>query len=80
MSQRILLFEADQGFAQEVRQNFESLGVAVDVAGDGEQGIDMATAQHPDLRLRSVQTRSVPSRLLRVSAPTLVHILSQEFA
>src|SRR5688572_13451288 len=55
MGQRILLFEADQGFAHEVRQQFEALGVTVDVANDGDQGLDIAAANRPDLILLTIE-------------------------
>jgi len=55
MGQRILLFEADQGFAHEVRQKFEALGVTVDVANDGDQGLDIAAAHRPDLILLTIE-------------------------
>ena len=55
MSQRILLFESDNAFADEVRSNFEALGLTVDVASDGEQGLDIAAANRPDLILLSIE-------------------------
>ena len=39
MGQRILLFESDSGFADEVRVNFERLGATVDVVDDGPKGL-----------------------------------------
>jgi DNA-binding response OmpR family regulator len=55
MGQRILLFESDNAFADEVRNNFEALGLTVDVAADGEQGLDIAAANRPDLILLSIE-------------------------
>jgi DNA-binding response OmpR family regulator/chromosome segregation ATPase len=55
MSQRILLFESDDAFAAEVRSNFEALGLTVDVAADGEQGLDIAAANRPDLILLTIE-------------------------
>jgi len=55
MGQRILLFESDHAFADEVRSNFEALGLTVDVASDGEQGLDIAAANRPDLILLSIE-------------------------
>ena len=55
MGQRILLFEADQGFAHEVQQKFGALGVTVDVANDGDQGLDIAAANRPDLILLTIE-------------------------
>ncbi|HMI91444.1 MAG TPA: response regulator, partial [Polyangiales bacterium] len=55
MGQRILLFESDNAFADEVRSNFEALGLTVDVAADGEQGLDIAAANRPDLILLSIE-------------------------
>ena len=55
MSQRILLFESDAGFADEVRSNFEAMGATVDVANDGPQGIELASAHRPDLILLTIE-------------------------
>lgn len=55
MGQRILLFESDTAFAQEVQAKFEALGATVEVAGDGQQGLDFATARRPDLILLSIE-------------------------
>ena len=55
MGQRILMFESDTAFAQNVRTSFEALGATVEVAGDGQQGLDLATAHRPDLILLSIE-------------------------
>jgi DNA-binding response OmpR family regulator/chromosome segregation ATPase len=55
MGQRILLFDADAGFAQDVRSKFEAMGATVDVANDGPQGIELATAHRPDLILLTIE-------------------------
>jgi DNA-binding response OmpR family regulator/chromosome segregation ATPase len=55
MAQRILLFDADAGFAQDVRSKFEAMGATVDVANDGPQGIELATAHRPDLILLTIE-------------------------
>lgn len=55
MSQRILLFDADAGFAQDMRSKFEAMGATVDVANDGQQGIELATAHRPDLILLTIE-------------------------
>ena len=55
MAQRILVFESDVAFAQEVRSNFERLGATVDLAKDGAEGLDLAEAHRPDLILLSIE-------------------------
>src|SRR5438552_18331670 len=55
MGQRILLFESESSFAQEVRSSFQALGATVDVAGDGPQGIELAAAHRPDLILLTIE-------------------------
>jgi CheY-like chemotaxis protein/chromosome segregation ATPase len=55
MGQRILLFESDPAFSREVREKFEALGATVDVASDGAQGMDLATAHKPDVILLTIE-------------------------
>jgi CheY-like chemotaxis protein len=55
MGQRILLFESDPAFSQEVRVSFEALGATVDVASDGAHGIELASAHKPDLILLTIE-------------------------
>src|SRR4029079_15180669 len=55
MAQRILVFDADAGFAQDVRSKFEDMGAIVDVANDGPQGIALANATRPDLILLTIE-------------------------
>jgi DNA-binding response OmpR family regulator/chromosome segregation ATPase len=55
MGQRILLFESDPAFSQEVRERFEALGATVDIATDGSQGIELATAHKPNLILLTIE-------------------------
>src|SRR5262245_21650897 len=55
MGQRILVFESDVAFAQEVRSQFERLGAVVDVANDGPEGLDLAEVHRPDLILLSIE-------------------------
>ena len=55
MGQRILVFESDTAFAQEMRSNFERLGATVDLANDGPEGLDLAEAHRPDLILLSIE-------------------------
>jgi CheY-like chemotaxis protein len=55
MSQRILLFDSDANFADEVRHNFQAMGATVDVANDGPQGIELASTHRPDLILLTIE-------------------------
>ena len=49
MSSRILLVEDNADLAYGLRNNLEIEGYQVDVAGDGQTGLDRARATHPDL-------------------------------
>ncbi|HEY2734962.1 MAG TPA: response regulator, partial [Polyangiales bacterium] len=55
MSQRVLVFESDAAFAGEVKSNFERMGLAVDVAGDGPSGLELAAVHRPDLILLTIE-------------------------
>ena len=55
MSQRVLVFESDASFADEVKRNFERMGLAVDVAGDGPSGLELASARPPALILLAIE-------------------------
>ena len=55
MSQRVLVFDSDAAFADDVRQNFERMGLEVDVANDGPSGLQMASAHRPSLILLSIE-------------------------
>jgi len=55
MGQRILVLESDAAFAGEVQNGLQSLGAAVEVASDGNQGIDRAMASRPDLILLTIE-------------------------
>ena len=55
MGQRILLIESDPSFAEEVKTNFESMGVSVEVAEDGMAGIAAAERERPDLILLTIE-------------------------
>jgi CheY-like chemotaxis protein len=55
MSQRVLVFDSDAAFAAGVRQNFERMGLAVDVANDGPSGLELAGAHRPSLILLSIE-------------------------
>jgi len=55
MSQRVLVFDSDAAFAAGVRQNFERMGLAVDVANDGPSGLELASAHRPSLILLSIE-------------------------
>ena len=55
MSQRVLVFESDASFADEVKRNFERMGLAVDVAGDGPSGLELASAHPPALILLAIE-------------------------
>jgi CheY-like chemotaxis protein len=55
MSQRILVFENDAAFAQEVKTSFEQLGASVQVAADGPTGLELAASNRPDLILLTIE-------------------------
>jgi CheY-like chemotaxis protein len=55
MSQRILVFENDAAFAQEVKSSFERLGASVQVASDGPSGLELAAGNRPDLILLTIE-------------------------
>jgi CheY-like chemotaxis protein len=55
MSQRILVFENDAAFAQEVKTSFERLGASVQVAADGPTGLELAAGNRPDLILLTIE-------------------------
>jgi CheY-like chemotaxis protein len=55
MSQRILVFENDAAFADEVKSNFERMGLLVDVASDGPSGLELAAVHRPDLILLTIE-------------------------
>jgi CheY-like chemotaxis protein len=55
MGQRILVLESDAAFAGEVQNGLQALGATVEVASDGNQGIDRAMASRPDLILLTIE-------------------------
>jgi CheY-like chemotaxis protein len=55
MGQRILVLESDAAFAGEVQNGLQGLGATVEVANDGNQGIDRAMASRPDLILLTIE-------------------------
>jgi len=55
MGQRILVLESDAAFAGEVQNGLQALGAAVEVASDGNAGIDRAMASRPDLILLTIE-------------------------
>ncbi|MET0389598.1 MAG: response regulator [Polyangiales bacterium] len=55
MSQRVLVFDSDAAFADDVKQNFERMGLEVDVANDGPSGLEIASAHPPSLILLSIE-------------------------
>jgi CheY-like chemotaxis protein len=59
MGQRILVFESDVTFADQVKAGFGGLGASVDVVADGKEGLDMAQAEPPDLILLSIELPSM---------------------
>lgn len=59
MSKRVLVFESDAKFADELRENFQDMGASVGVFGDGDQGIADAMAHKPDVILLSIELAGV---------------------
>lgn len=59
MGQRILVFESDPGFATEVKSGFARFGAEVEVVADGNEGLERAAANRPDLILLSVELPNV---------------------
>ncbi|MFW6086229.1 MAG: response regulator, partial [Myxococcota bacterium] len=59
MAQRILVFESDNAFADQVKDGFGGLGAEVDVVADGNAGLEKAQEQPPDLILLSIELPSM---------------------
>lgn len=55
MSRRVLVLENDRKFAADLKKALQRQGVAVDVFEDGQQGIEHALNERPDLILISVE-------------------------
>jgi len=51
----IAIIEDDQAIAQMYRMKFESEGFNIEVAADGKSGLEMVSAQMPDLILLDLQ-------------------------
>src|SRR4029079_2312353 len=52
---KVLVFESDSSFAGELRSELGRLGCTVQVVDDGNVGLQVATADRPDLILLSIQ-------------------------
>ena len=52
---KVLVFESDPSFADALRAGFGKLGCAVRVVEDGNAGLQVATADRPDLILLSLE-------------------------
>jgi len=59
MAQRILFFENDARFAQEIRAALASRGVEVEITNDGNAGVDRAVEMKPDLILLTIELPGV---------------------
>ncbi|MBX7196547.1 MAG: response regulator, partial [Sandaracinaceae bacterium] len=59
MGQRILFFENDARFAQEVRTALFARGVDVEITNDGNAGVDRAVELKPDLILLTIELPGV---------------------
>ena len=55
MSKKVLIFESDAGFANELRGGFSRLGCDVTVVEDSTQGLQAAARDRPDLILLTVE-------------------------
>ena len=55
MSKKVLIFESDAGFANELRGGFARLGCDVTVVDDSAQGLQAAARDRPDLILLTVE-------------------------
>ncbi|HEY2408404.1 MAG TPA: response regulator [Polyangiaceae bacterium] len=55
MSKKILVFESDAGFAQELKSGFGQLGCETSVVEDANQGLQTAAKDKPDLILLSIE-------------------------
>jgi CheY-like chemotaxis protein len=55
MSQRVLVFDSDAAFAADVKENFERLGLSVDIANDGPSGLELASSNPPQLILLAIE-------------------------
>ena len=59
MAHRILVFESDPHFTAELRRGFATRAVELDVAADGNKGLDRAAAAKPDLILLSIELQGM---------------------
>ncbi len=55
MSNKVLVFEHDAGFAGELRRELSRLGCHVTLVDDGNAGLQQAAAERPDLILLSIE-------------------------
>jgi len=55
MATKVLVFESDGAFANELTTEFQALGCEVDVVDDGNIGLQMAASHRPDLILLSIE-------------------------
>jgi CheY-like chemotaxis protein len=85
MAKKILIFESDATFADELRQGFTRLGCEVAVVDDATQGLQQATKEKPDIIYLAVELPrsngfSVCNKLKRDTALAAVPvvILSQD--
>jgi CheY-like chemotaxis protein len=55
MSIKVLVFESDNAFASELRNELGNLGCAIRIVEDGNVGLQQAQAERPDLILLSIE-------------------------
>ena len=52
---KVLIFESDPAFADELRAAFASLGCPVNVVDDGQAGLDFAVSDRPELIVLAIE-------------------------
>src|SRR5579859_6438602 len=55
MPTKVLVFESDSAFAEELRTELDALGCSTLVVDDGNVGLQQAVAERPDLILLSIE-------------------------
>jgi CheY-like chemotaxis protein/predicted nucleic acid-binding Zn-ribbon protein len=55
MATKVLVFESDSAFANELTAEFQALGCELEVVDDGNVGLQMAAGDRPDLILLSIE-------------------------
>src|SRR5262245_41179080 len=52
---KVLIFESDRAFAEELQHAFAALGCPANIVEDGQAGLEAATADRPDLIVLAIE-------------------------